>query len=65
MVEKFQDAQEKVWEYITHLKEFGNPCTCIKENQTSDNQFDTIDYTGDAPSVSRWCLDCGGYREVV
>jgi hypothetical protein len=61
MVENYKKALEKVWNYITELKEFGNECKC-KERKNNETSFDTIDYTGDAPSVSRWCLNCGGYR---
>jgi hypothetical protein len=63
MVEGYKKALDKVWKHITGLKEFGNECKC-NSSDNPDTSFDTIDYTGDAPSVNRWCLDCGGYRGV-
>ncbi len=63
MVENHKKALDKIWEHITHLKEFGNECKCISK-EFPDTHFDTIDYTGDMPSVNRWCLGCGGYRNL-
>lgn len=63
MVENHKKALDKIWKHITGLKEFGNECKC-NSSDNPDTSFDIIDYTGDAPSVNRWCLDCGGYRDA-
>lgn len=61
MEKDYKKALDKIWDYITNLKEFGNECKCPEKDET-ETSFDTIDYTGDTPNVSRWCLNCGGYR---
>jgi len=60
-VKNYEKALENVWKRITGLKEFGNECKCQEKKE--EEHFDTIDYTGDTPSINRWCLNCGGYRE--
>ena len=61
MIKEYKRALSNVWDYITKLPQWGNPCKC--ENKDTDDEFDTIDYTGDIPNVCQWCINCGGYRE--
>jgi len=60
MVEDYKKSLDKIWAYITNLKQFGNECKCKEE--TPETSFHIIDFTDDVPSVVRYCLDCGGYR---
>lgn len=59
-IAEYQKALDVIWKYITKLLSFGKECKC--EELDTDDTFDTIDYTSDAPTVNRWCLICGGYR---
>ena len=60
-ISNYTKALGEIWDFITELKEFGNECKC-DSRKIPLTSFDTIDYTGDMPSVAKWCLACGGYR---
>jgi len=66
-IETYKKALDDIWNFITKLPRFSQECNCrIKHREDFDEieTFDTIDYSGDIPNVVRWCLKCGGYRNI-
>ena len=54
-ISKYCELQQRIWDYITSLKRFGNECNCEHEDT-----IDMISYDEDGGYSVRWCLNCGG-----